>query len=86
MGTLELQVDGGIATITFDHAPVNIFDQAMQADIEAALDRMEALREVRVMVFESANPDFFIAHYDVAEILAEGDHRKGPRRRARRRL
>ncbi|MBS1676552.1 MAG: enoyl-CoA hydratase/isomerase family protein [Actinobacteria bacterium] len=69
--TLELRLDGGVARVTFDHPPVNVFDAALQADLEAALEQIEARPEVRVVVFQSANPDFFIAHYDVGDILAE---------------
>ncbi len=69
--TLTLTVEGRVARISFDHPPVNIFDPEMQADLEAALDVIGGEESVGVIVFESGNPDFFIAHYDVEEILAE---------------
>lgn len=68
--TLSLKVDDGVATVTIDHPPVNLFGPTMHADLERALDLLDE-SQVRVVVFDSANPDFFVAHYDVAEILAE---------------
>lgn len=69
--TLSLTRAEGIATVGFDSPPINVFDLAMQADLEAAFDAIEADPSVRVVVFESRHPEYFIAHYDVISILAE---------------
>ncbi len=66
--TLGVSVDGGVATITFDHPPINLMDVAMIQDLDRLGTELAADAAVRVAVFRSANPDFFIAHADVGLI------------------
>jgi enoyl-CoA hydratase/carnithine racemase len=63
---LKLQAKRGILFVTIDHPPINLLVQEMAEEflrlsMEAAVDD-----EIKVILFDSANPDFFIAHYDVA--------------------
>jgi hypothetical protein len=44
----------------------------MIGELNALFSRIEASETVAVAVFDSADPDFFLAHYDIAEI-ANGD-------------
>lgn len=66
--TLSVTVDGGVARITIDHPPINLLDLAMIQDLDRVGRELEADGAVRVVVFRSANPDFFIAHADVTLI------------------
>ena len=50
---------------TFDHPPINLIDPAMVSELSALISSMETDPQLRVIVFESADPDFFLAHYDV---------------------
>jgi len=59
--TLRVGVDGGVAFVTIDHPPVNLLDVAMLGDLVRLPDDLLA-RSVRVAVFRSADPEFFIAH------------------------
>src|SRR5271155_3175557 len=52
--------------VTFDHPPINLFDDNTVPDLEHLLDLAEAEPELKVIVFDSANPDFFIAHFSPA--------------------
>jgi enoyl-CoA hydratase/carnithine racemase len=65
---LRVRVDDGVATVTIDHPPINLFDVALMRDVDAASRALADDPAVRVVVLESANPDFFIAHADVALI------------------
>jgi enoyl-CoA hydratase/carnithine racemase len=58
--------------ITFHNPPLNLIDSVMIGELNALFSRIEASETVAVVVFDSADPDFFLAHYDVAEI-ANGD-------------
>jgi enoyl-CoA hydratase/carnithine racemase len=49
----------------FDHPPINLIDPDTVSELSALIASMEVDRELRVVVFESADPDFFLAHYDV---------------------
>lgn len=66
--TLRVRRDGGVAWLTIDHPPINLFDAALMRDLMQAGARLEADGAVRVVVLDSADPDFFIAHADVALI------------------
>ncbi len=65
---LGIAVDGGVAWVTIDHPPINLFDLALIQEMDRVGRELEVDPAVRVAVFQSANPDFFIAHADVALI------------------
>jgi enoyl-CoA hydratase/carnithine racemase len=66
--TLSVAVDGGVAWVTIEHPPINLLDLSMIRDLDRVGRELEADAAVRVAVFRSANPDFFIAHADVSLI------------------
>ncbi len=65
---LKVAVSGGIATVIIDHPPINLFDIPLMMEMDRIGREIEADDTVRVVVFRSANPDFFIAHADVTVI------------------
>ena len=54
-------------TITFSNPPINMFIPTTIVELGALLTDLEADPSVKVAVFQSANPDFFIAHLDVSK-------------------
>jgi enoyl-CoA hydratase/carnithine racemase len=66
---LGLEVDGGIATVTIDSPPINLFTIELFVNTAQLVEQLAVDPEVRVVVLRSADPDFFIAHFDVAAIL-----------------
>jgi enoyl-CoA hydratase/carnithine racemase len=66
--TLSVSREHGVATVTLDHPPMNLLDLALMTDLERLGRELEADTETRAAVFQSANPDYFIAHADVALI------------------
>jgi enoyl-CoA hydratase/carnithine racemase len=50
--------------VTFDHPPLNLIDRDTVGELAALVDGLEKDPEVRVVLFDSADPDFFLAHYD----------------------
>lgn len=59
----------GIATCVIDNPPINLFDLSLYTEMVKLSDQLAADDSVRVVVMSSANPDFFIAHFDVSLIL-----------------
>src|ERR1700727_3188797 len=57
----------GLWTITFSHPPINIFVPATIVELGALMTDLETDPSVKVVVSQSANPDFFVAHLDVAK-------------------
>jgi enoyl-CoA hydratase/carnithine racemase len=51
--------------IVFDYPPLNIVDATLYQALQGLLTRMDASSNLRVVVFESANPEFFLAHFDL---------------------
>jgi enoyl-CoA hydratase/carnithine racemase len=51
--------------IVFDYPPFNIVDATLYGALQDLLARMNASSSLRVVVFESANPEFFLAHFDL---------------------
>jgi enoyl-CoA hydratase/carnithine racemase len=51
--------------VVFDYPPFNIADATIFEDLQNLLARMDASPGLRVVVFESANPDFYLAHFDL---------------------
>ncbi|MGR5091719.1 enoyl-CoA hydratase/isomerase family protein [Vibrio maritimus] len=62
--TFSVEIDNGIAWVTIDYPPVNVQGQEMLADLSSLALRLERDREVKVVVFQSANPDIWVCHYD----------------------
>lgn len=63
--TIAVVTQGGIARVTIDNAPVNVLSLQMMAELTALLDALKDDEATKVVVFDSANPDFFIAHVDM---------------------
>ena len=51
--------------VVFDHPPFNIADATLFQDLQNLLVRIDASPSLRVVVFESASPDFYLAHFDL---------------------
>jgi enoyl-CoA hydratase/carnithine racemase len=67
---VQLTVDrsqAGIWSITFNNPPINIFSPLTIIELSALMTDLEADLAARVVVFQSDNPDFFVAHLDVAK-------------------
>jgi enoyl-CoA hydratase/carnithine racemase len=62
--SLHITVDAGVATVTIDHPPVNLLDTALIGELGRFVGNVRDDRDVRVIVLQSANPEFFLAHVD----------------------
>ena len=51
--------------VVFDYPPFNILDATIFEGLQDLLARMDASPSLRVVVFESANPEFYLAHFDL---------------------
>ena len=52
--------------VTFDNPPINLIDPVMIIALHDLLAEIEQDNRVAVVVFDSADADFFLAHYDIA--------------------
>jgi enoyl-CoA hydratase/carnithine racemase len=51
--------------VVFDYPPFNILDATIFEGLQDLLVRMDVSQSLRVVMFESANPDFYLAHFDL---------------------
>src|SRR2546428_4064111 len=51
--------------VLFNYPPFNIVDATIFEGLQDLLARMGASPSLRVVVFESANPEFYLAHFDL---------------------
>ncbi|OBI83262.1 enoyl-CoA hydratase/isomerase family protein [Mycobacterium asiaticum] len=69
--------DSSLWRVTFDSPPINMVTPEILLELPELIDQMTAARELRVVVFESANPDYFLNHYDTSRV-AETPKGLGP--------
>src|SRR5215475_11387346 len=50
--------------VTFNHPPINTITATTVKELAELVDLIEHDAQLNVVVFESANPDFYLAHYD----------------------
>lgn len=62
---LKIRIDRHVAFVTIDHPPINLFDLFLMQEMARIGMEIEADDSVRVVVFDSADQDFFIAHADI---------------------
>ena len=67
---LRVDLDKGVAWVTIDNPPINLFDLDLYGEMQRIAADLAGDDAVHVVVLRSANPEFFIAHFDVSVILA----------------
>jgi enoyl-CoA hydratase/carnithine racemase len=50
--------------VTFDHPPINTITATTVAELAELVGLIEQDRDLKAVVFDSANADFYLAHYD----------------------
>ena len=50
--------------VTFDHPPINTITATTVAELSELVGLIEQDADLNVVVFDSVNPDFYLAHYD----------------------
>src|SRR5438128_546748 len=63
--TLAVAAENGICRATIDHPPINLLDAELIVDLDTFSSEVAADDDVRVVVVDSANEEFFIAHADI---------------------
>ncbi len=72
--TLNIQAEGAVLRVEIAAPPMNLLGPELVRDLVALIQCAEADTGVKVLVFSSADPDYFISHLDlhrVAEYRAE---------------
>ena len=67
--TLCVRQEGAVVFAEIAAPPMNLLGPEMVRDLVAVIQRAEADDGVRVLVFGSADPDYFISHVDLTKIV-----------------
>ena len=60
----------GVCRASIDHPPINLLDRALMIELDRLSREVEEDPAIRVLVVNSAVPNFFIAHADVEMLLS----------------
>src|SRR5580692_7354331 len=66
----RVKLDAGVAFVSIDHPPINLLDEVLSSEFDRLGRQLEADAAVRVVVVQSALPDFFIAHSGLGRVGA----------------
>jgi enoyl-CoA hydratase/carnithine racemase len=66
--TLAVRVDGPVVFAEIAAPPMNLLGPELVRDLVSLIQWAEADAGVQVLVFSSADPDYFISHVDVTRI------------------
>ena len=64
----KFRKDRGVLFVTIDHPPMNLLDQSLLTELGSLATDAAADDEVKVIVFESADPEYFVSHAAVNDI------------------
>jgi enoyl-CoA hydratase/carnithine racemase len=59
-----------VATVTVSNPPINLITRELYGELSALSQELADDSDLAVVVLQSADPDFFLAHFDVQAILA----------------
>src|SRR5512132_4637231 len=66
--TLTVHGEGAVLFVEIRNPPMNLLGPELVRDLVSLIQRAEADDTVQVLVFKSANPDYFISHVDLTRI------------------
>lgn len=67
--TISTELDDGVLTATIDNPPINVITPQLFSELSTFTEEVEKDEDVKVVIFQSADPDFFIAHFDVQTLI-----------------
>ena len=66
--TLNVRAEGGVLFAEITAPPMNLLGPELVRDMVSFIQGAEADDTIQVLVFQSADPDYFISHVDVTRI------------------
>jgi enoyl-CoA hydratase/carnithine racemase len=71
--TITTNNEGGVLFAEIMAPPMNLLGPALVRDLVSLIQQTEADESIHVLVFKSADPDYFISHVDVTRIAEYGE-------------
>ena len=70
---LKIRIDRGVLFATIDNPPINLLNNELYGEFGRLAEEVSRDDTIKVIVFDSADPDYFICHYDVNLLLLYPD-------------
>lgn len=70
--TLQVKQDGVVLRVTLSNPPINLMSIKMTEELFQLSGRLMFDPSVNVVVFDSADTDFFVAHFDLLDLASAG--------------
>jgi enoyl-CoA hydratase/carnithine racemase len=67
--TISVHIDAGVVVAEISAPPMNLLGPELVRDLVALIQRAEADAACSVLVFTSADPDYFISHVDLTRVV-----------------
>jgi len=67
---IDVTIDGRLATVVISNPPANVITQELYIELLKLSEAVATNPDLTVILFKSADPDFFLAHFDVELILS----------------
>ncbi|MBT6273670.1 MAG: enoyl-CoA hydratase/isomerase family protein [Chromatiales bacterium] len=71
---IQVDIQDKVAFVTLDNPPINLITMELLGELTTLSSRLKADPDLSVVVLRSADPDFFLAHFDVSAILDRPTH------------
>ena len=71
--TLSVRDQGAVLFVSISAPPLNLIGPELVGDLVTLIQQAEDDDDVRVVVFKSADPDYFIAHVDLNRVAEYRD-------------
>lgn len=66
----QVSVEAGVAFVTLNYPPINLLDEVLSNQFDQVTRQLEKDTSVRVIILQSAIPEFFVAHSGLARVTA----------------
>ena len=66
---LTVEARDRVASVIISNPPINVITPQLYGELVALSEELRDDPDLTVVVVKSADPDFFLAHYDVSHIL-----------------
>jgi hypothetical protein len=76
--TITVHIDGPVLLAEILAPPMNLLGPELVRDLVSLIQRAEANQTYKVLVFRSADPDYFISHVDLTRIPEYWDEAASP--------
>jgi enoyl-CoA hydratase/carnithine racemase len=68
--TINVQAEGSVLFVAIAAPPMNLLGPELVRDLVDLIKQAEADAAVKVLLFKSADPDYFISHVDLTQVAA----------------